>query len=111
MKEIKEFKISVIAAFSVGAAIGIISFSNVLSWLLNKFHDITIAVLAGFMFGSLNKVWPWKEVIETYTDRHGVIKPLIEANIAPNQQIWQACLLMVIGLCLVITLEKVSEKK
>jgi len=34
--------------------------------------------------GALNKIWPWKQVIETYIDKHGNIKPLIEKNIIPN---------------------------
>jgi len=67
----------VIAIFMAGAAIGIIIFSNVLSWLLKRYYELTIAMLAGFMIGSLNKVWPWKEVVSTFTDRHGEIKPLI----------------------------------
>ena len=39
----------------------------------------------GFMVGSLNKVWPWKEVVETYTDSHGKIMPLVERNVAPGR--------------------------
>lgn len=85
-------------------------FSNVLSFLLRRFHDLTIALLTGFMFGSLNKVWPWKEVVETFVDRHGVTKPLIEANIMPNSYIWQSILLMIIGFALVAALEIVSKK-
>ena len=37
----------------------------------------------GFMVGSLNKVWPWKQVVETYVDNHGQVQPLIESNISP----------------------------
>ena len=111
MSAVKEFNIPVIAIFAVGAGIGIIAFSNVLSYLLNKFHDLTIATLAGFMFGSLNKIWPWKETVETFVDRHGIVKPLIEENILPNQYVWQGFGLMVLGLILVIALEKISEKE
>lgn len=110
MDAIQNFKINYIATFISGAAIGIVLFSNVLSFLLRKFHDLTIALLTGFMFGSLNKVWPWKEVIETFVDRHGVTKPLIEANVAPNAYIWQSILLMLIGFGLVAVLEVVSSK-
>ena len=45
---------------------------------------MTIALLAGFMIGSLNKVWPWKQVVETFIDRHGEVKPLVEANVLPG---------------------------
>ena len=76
--------VAVLLTFLAGAAIGIILFSNVLSWFLKKFHNLTIAVLAGFMAGSLNKVWPWKEEIETFIDRHGEVKPLVEKNILPG---------------------------
>ena len=110
MSSIKEFNIPVIAVFGLGACIGIISFSNVLSYLLNKYHDLTIATLAGFMFGSLNKIWPWKETLETYVDRHGIIKPLVEKNILPNQLLVEGISLMVVGLILVIALENISER-
>jgi putative membrane protein len=77
-------EIATLLTFLGGAAIGLIIFSNILSWLLKKFHNLTIAVLAGFMIGSLNKVWPWKKVAETFIDRHGDVKPLIEENILPG---------------------------
>jgi putative membrane protein len=111
MEAVKTFNIPIMLTFMAGASIGIISFSNVLSYLLKRFHDITIAVLGGFMLGSLNKVWPWKEVVETYTDSHGVAKPLIENNILPNEYIFPAFGLMVFGFVLVYVLEKISAKK
>ena len=110
MDAVKTFNIPVMLVFICGAAIGITSFSRVLSFALRKFHDVTIAVLAGFMLGSLNKVWPWNETVETYTDSHGVVKPLVESNILPNQLIWEATALMVLGFALVYFLEKLSSK-
>ena len=91
MSAIKEINIPVIAIFAVGAGIGIIAFSNVLSYLLNKYHDMTIATLAGFMFGSLNKIWPWKETIETFVDRHGIVKPLVEKNRSEERRVGKEC--------------------
>lgn len=110
MEAVKTFNISVMLVFICGAALGITTFSRILSFALRKFHDTTIAVLAGFMLGSLNKVWPWKEVIETYIDSHGVIKPLVEVNILPNQLIWEAVGLMIVGFAIVYFLEKLSMK-
>ena len=97
--------------FMAGAVIGITTFSRVLSFALRRFHDATIALLSGFMLGSLNKVWPWKETIETYTDSHGVVKPLVEQNIAPNTQVIEAVGLMILGFTLVYALEKLSTRK
>ena len=85
IQAVSEINVPVILIFGVGALAGITSFSHLLSWLLKHYHDLTVAVLMGFMLGSLNKVWPWKEVVETYTDSHGKIMPLIESNITPTQ--------------------------
>ena len=111
MNAVKSLDIVIIVIFAVGAAIGLILFSNILSYLLKNFHDITISVLSGFMLGSLNKVWPWKETIQTFTDSHGNIKPLIEQNVLPNEYLWQAVLLMIIGFLMIYIIEKISGKK
>jgi putative membrane protein len=100
-----------LCCFAAGALIGIVSFSNLLSWLLSRWKDVTIALLGGFMFGSLNKIWPWKEVVETYVNSHGEVKPLVEVNIAPNGQVLPAILLAVIGFAVVIGIEVVANRK
>ena len=111
MNAVKSLNILIMFVFVCGAFIGITSFSNVLSFLLRKYHNTTIATLAGFMLGSLNKVWPWKETIETFTDSHGTIKPLVEENILPNSHLWEGLGLIVFGIVLVYVLEKLSQKK
>jgi putative membrane protein len=119
LEAVGNFEIAVIITFMAGAAIGIISFSNLLSWLLKKYHNITIALLAGFMIGSLNKVWPWKEVVETFTDRHGEIKPLIEENILPatyeqltgnHAFLAGAIALAVLGFALIFVVENIANR-
>ncbi len=100
----------IVATFAVGALIGIVSFSNLLVWLLSRWHDLTIALLGGFMFGSLNKIWPWKEVVETYVNSHGEIKPLVEVNIAPNAQVLPAVLLALVGFAVVVVIEYVAAR-
>ena len=93
----------------VGAATGLILFANLLSWLLKKYHDITIAVLVGFMIGSLNKIWPWKETLNTIMVE-GEIKPLVEKNILPSagnpgDHLWMALLLAAVGIALILFIE------
>lgn len=110
MDAVKTLDVVVIAVFGAGVCIGITSFSHILSYALVHFRNITLAVLTGFMLGSLNKVWPWKEVVETFVDSHGEVKPLIETNILPNAHVPEAVVLMVVGFFLVYFLEKLSAK-
>lgn len=83
MEAVGNLDIPIIVIFAVGALAGILAFSHLLSWLLRNWHDLTVALLMGFMVGSLNKVWPWKQVVETYVDSHGQVQPLVESNISP----------------------------
>ncbi len=85
MTALNERRIVDILIFAAGCLVGILSFARVISWLFKKYHNITVGVLSGFMIGALNKVWPWKETIETYVDRHNVVKPLYEVNVMPNE--------------------------
>ncbi len=85
MEAVTQLNIGVLVVFAIGAVVGIVSFSHVLSWLLAKWHDATVTMLMGFMIGSLNKVWPWKQTLETYLDSHGVEQPLVQANVSPMQ--------------------------
>lgn len=108
MEAVKTLDLVVLGVFAFGAALGITSFSRVLSYALKNFRNITLSVLSGFMLGSLNKVWPWKEVEKLVSDGHEV---MIEHNIAPNTEVSEAVVLMLIGFILVYVLEKISAKK
>ncbi len=113
MNALTELNIIVLLVFISGALIGLVSFANVLSWLFKHYEMITLSALTGFMAGSLNKIWPWKNTIETYIDKHGKIMPLIQENILPNNFdmsfIW-ACLLILLGFTIVFVLEMVANK-
>lgn len=115
---ISQLNISVLAVFGIGAVIGILSFSNLLSYLLKKFHDLTITLLAGFMLGSLNKVWPWKKTI-TNIDIHGKELMELEKNISPQSYeiinnapsyFVYALLFCLLGFALVAIFELVKQK-
>ncbi len=104
-----------IAIFALGALIGILSFSHVLKWLFKHYKNTTLAVLTGFIFGSLNKIWPWKEVLETkiFDDKLIVVK---DQNISPftyegDPQIITGILLAIFGFSLIFILERLAAKK
>lgn len=113
---IKDFDLVTIALFGIGAIVGLISFSHVLSWLFKKYHNQTIAVLTGFMIGSLNVVWPWKIVLETRINSKGIEEPFRYESVLPTNSegesfVIGAIALAIVGFGLIILLEKVSNKK
>lgn len=120
LNALSTFKLDAILVVGVGAVVGLLSFSNLLSWLLKRYHNMTIALLSGFMIGSLNKVWPWKETLSTFTDRHGAVKPLLQQNILPGtyeqlnqhsaQLIW-ALALAVAGFLLIVIMERFAPQE
>lgn len=94
---------------AAGAVTGLILFANLLSWLLKRYHDLTIAMLVGFMIGSLNKIWPWKLTLTSIVVE-GEIKPLTEKNVLPAigsgvDQFGLALLLAAAGIALILLIE------
>lgn len=110
MDAVTELNIVVLAVFAVGCAVGIISFSHVLSWLLKKYYMLTIALLSGFMVGSLLKVWPWK--VPGAED--GFDFPALPGTFAQvtgaDPQLFTAVAFMLLGLSIVLIIEFVAAK-
>jgi len=115
---LRDMKLAIIAVFALGAVSGLLSFSRVISWLLKNYHNATIALLSGFMVGSLNKIWPWKIVTLFRQNSKGIQIPLIEKNILPGNYleetgkdpfVLQAVLFMALGFFIVFLLEKISS--
>jgi len=113
---VSSFNFKTIAVFATGCIVGLLSFSHVLSWMFKKHYSITIAVLTGFMVGSLNKVWPWKKVLEYRANSHGESVPFIEQSISPlnydgEPQLILAIVLAIVGFGIVFLIEKMGAKK
>lgn len=116
---VKNFELFTLGLFGAGCAIGLLSFSHVLSWMFSSFKTTTLALLGGFMLGSLNKVWPWKYTTSYSIDRHGKEIPLVQENILPNtfesmtgepSSILMAMVLMVVGAGIVFLIEKMGRR-
>src|SRR5690625_1775602 len=96
--------------FGAGAIVGIKVFSNVLNWMFKHHKNLTLAVLTGFMIGALNKIWPWKEVLEYRIDSSGEKVPFLEKSILPyqydgNPQLFLAILFGVLGFLIIFLIE------
>lgn len=103
-----------IAIVGAGAIVGLLSFSKLLKWTFDHYKNITLALLTGFILGSLNKIWPWKEVLESkLIDGKKFI--IAEQNVSPfhsgnSSGFITALLLSVGGFLLIYILEKSVRK-
>lgn len=105
-----------IATVGLGAIVGLLSFSKILKWLFSNYKNYTLAALTGFIIGSLNKIWPWKETLTWRTNSHGVKVPFNQVSVSPfsfegDPQIPFAVLLALIGFLLILLMEKLAVKK
>lgn len=102
---------TVVAVFAVGCLIGILTFANVFSWTFKNYKEQTLALLTGFMIGSLNKVWPWRNVLETHVNSKGETVPFLEESVLPTAydgepMITGVIVLMIVGAAIVFALER-----
>lgn len=119
IRSLFELNLKVIVVFLMGCVVGLLSFSRLLSWILTHYHNLTVALLAGFMLGSLNKVWPWKEVLSFRIDTKGKQVAAFDKNVLPVEYlaktgkdplVFQAILLAALGIIIVILIEKIAER-
>jgi putative membrane protein len=109
---VKELQLDTMLIFALGAGLGLMLFSRLLSWLLHHYQGLMFGLLTGFMLGALLKVWPWKETISYRLNSKGHEVPFEQLNRLPewvnNDQIVWAALAAIIGFGCVFLLEKVS---
>lgn len=80
---VKGFQVSVLAVFCLGCGMGLLLFSRILSWMLHHYRALTLALLTGFMVGSLDRIWPWKHTLSWRVDRHGEQVPALQESVLP----------------------------
>ena len=110
----RDFK--TILVFMAGAVVGLLTFSRVLKWLFKNHKNLTLAVLTGFIIGSLNKIWPWKETLTWRINSRGVEVPFNQQSISPfsfdeDPQLIMAIVFAVLGFVLILGMEKLAIKK
>ena len=112
--------VKTIALFAAGAIIGLLSFSKLLKWLFSNYKNVTLAVLTGFILGSLNKIWPWKVITGTRIDSHGEEVNVYGKSVLPNTfeatndldpQVLFAIILMIVGFLTIFMMEKFASSK
>lgn len=115
---IKEFKLGVLIPFALGCIVGILSFSRLISWFLKRFHDYAVALLAGIMLGALNKIWPWKQVLNYRLNSNNEQVPLLEENLMPaayskllqkDPFLLEAILFFALGIMVVVAIDRLAH--
>ncbi len=101
---------------AIGAIIGLKVFSKVLNWMFKNHKNLTLAILTGFMIGSLNKIWPWKQTLTTRLNSEGMEVAVLEKSILPSDyigdnQLLMALALMAFGFVLILVLERLGSNK
>ncbi len=115
----------IVGAFGVGMLVGLLSFAKVLSFTFKKYPSATMALLTGFLIGSLNKVWPWQQVLETRMNSKGLEVVKFSESVLPgtfaeldtnflygtNPHVMQAVVVMVVAAGIVFLMHKFSVKE
>lgn len=112
---IHEKDIQLLTIVITGAIFGLMLFSRILNWLFKHYKNYTLAILSGFILGSLNKIWPWKEALTWRLNSEGVEVPFNEQSISPfyyvgDPQIALAILLSLMGFAIIFLLEFTAKK-
>ncbi|CAM4372676.1 DUF368 domain-containing protein [Zobellia nedashkovskayae] len=107
-----DFKI--IGVVGVGAIFGLLSFAKLLKWMFNHQKNLTLALLTGFIVGSLNKIWPWKRILDTKMIGEKIIT--IDENVSPfnfdgDNKIMIAIIAALVGFLVIFVLERTASKK
>jgi len=114
---LKDFEFDIIITFILGCLVGVLSFARAISWYLKNYNNAAIGLLSGFMIGSLNKIWPWKTVLEFRVNSRGEQVPFLEESIMPHNYlettgnsplVLQAVIFAALGIFVVFILEKIS---
>ena len=88
-----------LAIVLAGAAVGLTTFVRLLSWLLDKYRNITMALLSGLMIGSLRRLWPWKSDTNP-------MNPILPETI--NNEILLSIAIAIVGMMAILTITKIS---
>ena len=101
----------ILLPFAAGCTVGLLGFARVLSYILEKFKAATLAVLTGFVIGSLGVIWPWKITLEKMLGEKTIVTGYTWQLPAFDKPFLLAMLLMLAGAGLVLLLDKIANTK
>ncbi len=118
LSAIKERDLFIISLFGIGCVVGLLTFARILKFLFAKFKEVTVAILTGFMIGSLYKVWPWKIkmgdaplVIHSDGKEDWMMQNVLPHNFEGDNQLFLALAFLLGGFLLIVVLERFAPNK
>ena len=118
LSALKDSDFVLIGLFVIGCVIGLMSFARLLKILFEKYKEITIALLMGFMIGSLYKVWPWKVrvgdvplVVHSDGKEDWMMSNSLPGSFESDPQVCMALICTVTGVLLIVLLDRFAPKE
>ena len=107
---VNDLNLKILFPVAVGGVVGLLAFSHLLSWIFKNYRDITIAVLTGFILGSMPIIWPWKNDVITYFGSEAKVTGYEYYLPELNLDFSIALVIMLIGAALIVLTEKMAKK-
>ena len=107
---VNDLNLKILLPVVLGGVVGLLAFSHLLSWIFKNYRDITIAVLTGFIFGSMPIIWPWKNDVITYFGSEAKVTGYEYYFPEFNMEFATALVIMLIGAALIVLTEKMAKK-
>jgi putative membrane protein len=113
---ISSFSLHILVPLALGCGFGLVAFSHVLSWVFKRYADATLALMTGFVVGSLVVIWPWKEAVMQIVERDGKAPREVIVSYEwfmpalQHSSTWIALLLMVAGAVAIAIMEKYAGR-
>ncbi len=107
---VNDLNLKILLPVAIGGVVGLLAFSHLLSWIFKNYRDITIAVLTGFILGSMPIIWPWKNDVITYFGSEAKVTGYEYYLPEFNMDFAIALVIMLIGAALIVLTEKMAKK-
>ena len=108
---VNDLNLKILLPVVLGGVVGLLAFSHLLSWIFKNYRDITIAVLTGFILGSMPISWPWKNDVITYFGSEAKVTGYEYYFPEFNLDFAIAFVIMLIGAALIVLTEKMAKAK
>ena len=111
IEAVNDLNLKILLPVVLGGVVGLLAFSHLLSWIFKNYRDITIAVLTGFILGSMPIIWPWKNDVITYFGSEAKVTGYEYYLPEFNMEFAIAFVIILIGAGIIILTEKMAKNK